>query len=245
MDWDVNHSSSIPLHAQVESLLRELIQKEEYQNGKLLPGETEIARRLGVSRNTVREAMKRLVQEGLIKRKKGVGSRVNPDTVRTGLRAWSSFTREMERKGMNVRTLEKDVYWTGPPNDVVNGFQIDPERTVCRLDRLRGDGKEPVVLFESYFHPRININQDETFDGLLYEVIRNRYNIDPVISEEEIGADLPDDDLQEKLDISTSTPILYRKRLVYDAGDRPIEYCYCYYRSDRFEYSLRIHRDDR
>ena len=71
----IDHSSVLPLHYQVEDLLRKLIEQPEYQNGKLLPNEVDIAKKLGISRNTVRQATNKLVYEKLLIRKKGVGTK--------------------------------------------------------------------------------------------------------------------------------------------------------------------------
>ena len=64
MKIQINHQSKIPLHTQVEELIRKLIDAPEYQNGAFLPKEVELANRLGVSRNTIRQATNKLEYEG-------------------------------------------------------------------------------------------------------------------------------------------------------------------------------------
>src|SRR5580692_8975456 len=95
----LDHQSPVPLRAQVELLLRDLIRKPKYQNGALLPEETKLAVQLGVSRGTVRSGIGKLVFEGILERKAGVGTRVSNHQGESGIRAWHSFTREMESKG--------------------------------------------------------------------------------------------------------------------------------------------------
>jgi GntR family transcriptional regulator len=56
--------------------LRKLIESEEYKNGKFLPNEVDLSERLNISRNTLRQAINKLVFEGLLIRKKGVGTKV-------------------------------------------------------------------------------------------------------------------------------------------------------------------------
>ena len=63
MKFNIDHKSPVPLHAQVEELLRELIEEEEYKNGKILPSEVELSKKLAISRSTVRQAIKKLVFE--------------------------------------------------------------------------------------------------------------------------------------------------------------------------------------
>ena len=66
MSFSIDHKSALPLHAQVENLLRELIASDEYKKGKFLPNEVSFAKQLGISRNTVRQATNKLVYEGLL-----------------------------------------------------------------------------------------------------------------------------------------------------------------------------------
>ncbi len=72
MKLQLDPTSSKPLHVQAEELLRGLISQEEYRKGKLLPNEVELSREMNISRNTLRQAINRLVFEGLLVRKKGM-----------------------------------------------------------------------------------------------------------------------------------------------------------------------------
>lgn len=89
----IDHNNPVPLHVQVEELLRKMIQLPEYQKGKFLPNEVELAQELGISRNTLRQATNKLVYEGLLFRKKGVGTKVvkRMDSKATN---WLSFPRK-------------------------------------------------------------------------------------------------------------------------------------------------------
>src|SRR3546814_5003587 len=84
-------------------LMRSLVESGDYDGGKLLPSEEGLARKFGVSRNTVRQGIYKLVVEGLLSRKKGVGTMVAPRTITTHLDEWHSFTQEMNRRGIKVR----------------------------------------------------------------------------------------------------------------------------------------------
>lgn len=70
MNISIDHKSHIPLHIQAELLLRELIKDPVYQAGKLLPNEVELAKKLAISRTTLRQALNKLVYEELLVRKK-------------------------------------------------------------------------------------------------------------------------------------------------------------------------------
>ena len=83
MEAAIDQNSPVPLHIQVEKYLRELITREEYRNGSTLPDEIRLSKQFGISRNAFRAAMDRLVLEGLVLRKRGVGSRVNTARITT------------------------------------------------------------------------------------------------------------------------------------------------------------------
>src|SRR5215470_16746278 len=120
----IDHKSVLPLHLQVEEILRKLIGQPEYQNGKLLPNEVLIAKKLGISRNTVRQATNKLVYERLLIRKKGVGTTVAKNNISTKLNKWTSFTHEMDEKGVVFRNYTVKVSWVSPDKEVRQLFHI-------------------------------------------------------------------------------------------------------------------------
>ncbi|PWJ54473.1 GntR family transcriptional regulator [Dyadobacter jejuensis] len=240
--FSIDHHSHLPLHIQVEQLLRGLISDPEYQNGKLFPNEVDIAKRMGISRNTVRQALNKLVQEGLLTRKKGVGTKVSKNNITTKLNKWSSFTLEMHEKGVAFKTYDLKVDWVEADQATATLFGIVQKSKVLKLERLRGLDNGPIVHFISYFHPRVGLTPDEDFSRPLYEMLEKDHHTVVSVSKEEISATLADDHLAHILQVNTGDPILLRKRVVCDPGDRPIEYNLGYYRADRFTYAIDIAR---
>jgi GntR family transcriptional regulator len=238
----IDHESPLPLHVQVEAIMRRLIDEQEYQNGKLFPNEVDIAKRLGISRNTVRQAINKLVHEQLLIRKKGVGTKVAPHSITTKLSKWSSFTLEMHEKGVEFKNYEFKIEWVNAKGLVAELFAISAETKVLKLERLRGLNEGPIVHFISYFHPRIGLTGEEDFSKPLYEMLEKDHHTVAVISKEEISAIIADERLSHILRTKPGDPILLRKRIVCDPGDRLIEYNVGYYRADRFTYAIDITR---
>lgn len=242
MELKIDHNSFMPLHAQVEELLRNLIELPEYQNGMLLPSEVDLSKRLGISRNTLRQAINKLVTEGLIERKKGVGTKVSERSVLTHLENWHSFTQEMNEKGISFKNFEIQVDKVQLNEKISDFFQISQSEVVVKLARLRGTEDGPFVYFESFFHPRVGLTGNENFSQPLYDLLENEFSTVPVRSREIIKAKPANEKIAQKLDIDPKTPILVRERFVYDPGSRPIEYNIGYYRADKFSYTVDITR---
>ncbi|MES2646032.1 MAG: GntR family transcriptional regulator [Bacteroidota bacterium] len=243
MELQIDHNSKLPLHVQVEELMRKLIALPEFNNGALLPKEIELANKLGISRSTIRQATNKLENEGLLKRKKGVGTTVaKKKSLSTGLDHWYSFTQEMKEIGIEVRNLFIKSEFVPANEMLANFFKIDLDRPVLKLSKLKGTGDDPIVFFESYFHPRIGLTKEDDFTIPLYTMLEEKYGVKVVRSSEQITAKRAGR-MASKLDIAADAPILYRERFVYDPGDRPIEYNVGYYRSDKFTYSIDIRKN--
>lgn len=242
MELFIDHGSAVPLHFQIEELLRELIQEDEYKKGKLLPTEVMLAAQLGTSRNTVRQAINKLVSEGLLIRKKGVGTVVAPTRVYTKVTNWFSFTYEMKSRGLKVKTYEMKTDWVTPPIEVASFFKISQKIRVLKLERLRGSAEIPFVYFISYFNPKIHFADNEDFSSPLYEILDSKYGYKARLSQEELSADSAGAFFAAKLKIKHESPVLIRKRFVYDTNNQPLEYNNGFYRGDSFVYTLESDR---
>ncbi|HYG20841.1 MAG TPA: GntR family transcriptional regulator [Ohtaekwangia sp.] len=242
IEFTIDHESPVPLHVQVETLLRKLIDSPQYQDGKLLPKEVELAKRLGISRNTIRQATNKLEHENLLIRKKGVGTRVVKKTVSTRLDNWLSFSDEMHSKGVAFINHDIRVSWVEPPEEVSRMLGINGNKTILKLERLRGEQKKPFVYFISYFHPRVGLTGNEDFSRPLYNILEEDHHTIPSMSKEKISALAATAAIAKKLLVKKGEPILLRRRLVCDPGDRPVEYNLGYYRGDSFSYEIDIRR---
>lgn len=240
----IDHSSTKPLHIQAEEIIRGLIDSEEYKNGKLLPNEVELSKQLNISRNTLRQAINKLVFEGLLVRKKGFGTKVVKKGIVGGVKNWLSFSQEMKTLGIEVRNFELHISLKHPSEEIKTFFETAPKsdsRCVV-LERVRGNKEYPFVYFISYFNPIIPLTGEEDFTRPLYELLENNYNIIVKTSKEEISARLAGEFIAEKLEIKADEPILIRKRFVYDINNVAIEYNIGYYRADSFTYTIEAER---
>lgn len=240
----IDHNSEKPLHLQAEEILRELIESEEYKNGKLLPNEVSLSEQLNISRNTLRQAINKLVFEGLLLRRKGVGTKVIKKGIISGVKNWFSFSQEMKILGIEIRNFELHISLKHPTKEIETFFNLSPDSN-CKcvaMERVRGKKEYPFVYFISYFNPNLPLTGEEDFTRPLYEMLESQYNIIVKTSKEEISARFAGEFIAEKLEISANAPILIRKRFVYDTNQIPIEYNIGYYRADSFTYTIEASR---
>ena len=159
--------------------MRELIEQPAFGNGEFLPKEVDIAEKLGVARNTVRHAISKLVNEGLLVRKKGVGTIVAARRIPTRLDSWWSFTKEMKAKGIDVVNFDEEV---------ATALHIKAGMKLVQVLRLRGTSAGPSLLTISWFHPRLKMTGTEDFSKPLYQMLEEDFGVIASVSREEISA---------------------------------------------------------
>lgn len=228
----IDRRNGLPLHAQIDALLRDLIQHPKYAGGALLPDEVGLARQLGVSRSTIRAGMQKLIYEGLVERRQGHGTRVAKPPLHSGFAEWHSLTGEMRSYGIEVRNYDLSLELELPTEEAQNALQLKSSRPVWRLRRLRGWLDERVVLTMCWMHPRLGIKGDEDFSKPLYETLAEVTGVVAVRSLEDITACLAGEELADDLGVDPGAALLVRKRTTLDANDEPVEFNVNWYRSD-------------
>lgn len=140
-----------PLHMQLAALLREKIYSKAWPPRTQIPSENELVELFGVSRGTVRKALKSLVDEGLLVQRHGKGTFVAElgITHASGTRPLS-FADSLRQQGVDFQThvIEKRV--TVPPAEVASGLGLDAGDPSLFVRRLRTVGNKPVLCQESW-----------------------------------------------------------------------------------------------
>jgi len=238
------HGSALPLHARIEHELRRMMALPEFQSGALFPDELTLANRFGASRGTVRVAFTRLVEQRLLERKAGVGTRVRPQPAESGIGAWRSFSREMARKGIQVENFRQKFEWVAADKVAAAALQIKPGIKIWRLDRVRGWNRLPVLHSRSWFHPRLGLTGREDFSKPLYEVIESETGVVVANAREEFTAVAASAPMARLLAVKSGAPLLLRSHTVFDAGGRPVEFAQINYVSSRFALTLEMRREN-
>jgi GntR family transcriptional regulator len=236
--WRINRKSGAPLYIQIEQFLQELIRRPEFAGGGLLPDEVTLANRLGVSRGTVRNSIMKLVNQGYLSRRAGVGTRVAKRGVESGIVAWKSLSREMARKGIEVQSFLLEVSDESADEQIAEALQIPTHTTVKCLNQVRGWDDTPVLNSRSWFHPRLGITGNEDFSKPLYQVLKEETGVAVDHAHEEFLAVIADARMSSLLDAKKGAPLLLRRRTTFDSGERPIDFAEIHYRNDNFSLTL-------
>jgi GntR family transcriptional regulator len=234
----VDPHSPIPLYHQVYLDLRQMIQRGVIEPGGMLPPEMEICQAYSVGRQTVRQAIARLVDEDLVERFAGRGTfvREQPSHIQFFLdRSFSQQMREMGRVPRS-RLLSQQI---GIVDLDVPALQAYRSKPCLTLERLRLGDSEPIChQITTILSERCTGIEGQDFaKQSLYETLATRYQLMINRIDHVVRAVAADEYRAELLEVEEGTPLLFVGTTTYLDDGELIEYSASYYRADRYEYS--------
>lgn len=230
-----------PLYYQIKELLKDKIENEEYLPGDVLPPEIELQERFNVSRITVRQAINELVNEGYLSRTRGKGTVVISNKIEEKLNKIMSFKEEMRVRGLDQYTKFAKISVVKLSKTIADFLGVNKGDEAYKLERLKYVNDSPMVFFVTYLKKSLNLPlKDEEYMGSLYEFLEKNYNIQLTKAREYYEAVLADKQICEYLDIEMHDPVLKRTKISYDDAGNVVECSICYYRADKYKYSVEI-----
>lgn len=229
--------SSVPLHIQMADELRGRIQRRELRPNDRIPSERELCEQYDISRITVRKALSTLIQEGLVYATIGKGTYVAEMPLREELRPLSSFTQDLERRGMKAgnRVLNLDIV---PADDERAGLlRIPRGAELVRLRRLRLADGLPIALQLSYLPHHLCPGLPEVdFTGQsLYAILRERYGLNLVRSDTMISAAMAQVEEAELLGLKRPAAVLISEQTSYLDTNAVIEITRSVFHAERYK----------
>jgi GntR family transcriptional regulator len=231
----------VPLYYQVEENLRVLLTSDRVQVGDLMPTELQLADAYGVGRHTIRTALGRLVNEGLITRKAGRGTVVAAQADRKQFSLAQSFSRQMEEMGLRphskVLLQQKHLVEQGDPRQLVIR-KLGAE--VLILERLRFGDDDPIGLQRSYIvlEHCPGLEMFDFNEHSLYDLFSNQYQIKVAQITHTVTAAIADKRRADLLEIEQHAPLLVVNSCSLLESGEIIEYGTTYYRADKYEYTM-------
>ena len=235
-------SSEIPLYAQLVGIIKQKISSGALAIGDLLPSEAEFCRALDVSRNTVRQAIGELEDEGLVVRKRGKGTFVaDPTSNRRGVRY--SFTTEVSSAGKVPSSTLVDFGVITPSVSICRMMELQEGTPVYCFTRVRNVDGTPLILETSYYPQYIYPNltrdmvQTHSFYSLLYHV-----GITPYSAEDTYQPVVLNAAQASLLETQEGSCAFFHQRRTKTEDGRIYEYTISYIRGDRVHLDVQMQK---
>jgi GntR family transcriptional regulator len=231
-----------PLHREIKRLLLDEIEQGVFPEGSRLTPEVELARRFGVSRPTVRQALSALVDAGVLSRRPGRGTMVQPKRLGYPVGRLMSFSDEFAgaSEPAHAGVIERTV--VAADADLADRLEVATGARVFRLKRVRYVGQRPVAWQQSQipFHLVPGIEALDFSTASLYSTLRERFHLVISRAEEVIRAGLAAPFDSERLGIPLGAAVFRVERRGFSDAGELVELVDSVYPSDRYEIRLSL-----
>lgn len=230
----VDRRSPVPLWAQVFSDLRERVAAGEFTDR--FPTDEQLRQEYGVSRQTIREAARRLQDDGVIVRERGRGSTLAGSPLEQPLHTLYSLARTAQDRGFSehseVRRLERMA-----AGEAGEPLGLDPDDEVVFVERLRFVGDEPLSLHRSWLplDRAGGLLGADLRSGSLYDALVTCCGVRVTGGWERIQPELATPELRRLLGLGRGRAVLVVERLAM-AGGTPVEWRRSVIRGDRYAF---------
>jgi GntR family transcriptional regulator len=216
-----------PLYRQIKSLLLQSLDGGEWRPGEVIPSETELAVRFGVSQGTVRKAIDELAAENLLLRRQGKGTFV---ASHNDPRAFFRFLRLQPLNGdvEPSRSVPLECWRAKAGQEAARVLGINLADPIIIVRRLLEFSGKPVVLDEIYLRgdtfAGLSLDMLKEWQGSLYGLFESQFGARMVRAEERLRAVAADRTAAELLSVNEGSPLLSVERVSFSYGDKPMEW---------------------
>lgn len=223
----INPSTEMPRYLQVENALRGLIENGDLLPGDQIPSERELAERIGASRMTVRHAVEKLLEHGLLERRSTAGTFVSSSQVVRKVDDVLGISQLLHIEGAQPGScllLFEDQPATAK---IAERLQIKPDEAVVVIKRLRLVNDKPFCVETSTITRSLVpdlIADDINANQSLYRYMRERHEIVCKNSIDTIRISYATEEEAAYLGLKVGTAIMLFQAIVFDEHNHPVEF---------------------
>jgi len=234
---------SEPLPHLIVDSIREAILDGRLSPGEQLPSEPAFSTQLGVSRTTLRDALHILINDGVLERRRGVGTFVASNALihfQEGLETLVGTTELIRKQGYQPGTAETRWGTTSASETLAEIFGIPPESKLLHISRTRTANGIPVIHSEEYLPA--DLLSSDTVDRLegdwsLYELLDSS-NHGVVSAVSKVIPIAADESLAARLHVKVSHPLLLLRQTHYSHDRQPVLYCENFHNSTLIDFHV-------
>nr|WP_318384995.1 GntR family transcriptional regulator [uncultured Enterobacter sp.] len=231
--------SKKPMYRQIADALIEQIQQGELKPGDALPTESALQARFGVSRVTVRQALKQLTEQAIVESIQGSGTYVKAERVNYDIYQLTSFYEKLADRQVETHS-EVQIFEVINADDALAAqLELAAGEKAWHVKRVRFIQHKPVTLEETWMPLAL-------FPDLTWQVMENsKYHFIEQIkkmvidrSEQEIVPVMPNEETIAALGIDPARPILEKISRGFLKNGQVFEYSRNAFKSDDYKFTL-------
>ncbi len=240
----IDRNSPVPIYYQISEIILEIINREHLEPHAKLPPEEKLAKMFQVSKMTIRQAYAKLVNDGVLIRRKGSGTYLAETKIERKATKLVSFYDDLGEKGFSVgsQIIEKKVIQA--KTSLMRRLRVKKDERLYKIIRLRFVDREPLAVNYAYIPESLcpGLLESELGEGSLSSLVERRYNIVVKLAIQNIQAVKATSFEANLLKIKPGDPILLMERTLCDREEHPVSYYVNYIRGDKYVFNSILYR---
>ena len=174
----VNSLAAIPAYIRIQGEIRKAIDSRELRPGDLVPSERALAKIHDVSLMTARHALASLEREGVVERRRGVGTFVSAPKIH--FNKLMSYTEQMGSRSLTAGSKILFAKISDDEEEAAARLSLSPKSSVLKLERLRLAASEPFALETCYLSaaPFSGLLSAQLQRESLFSTLERDYNVE-------------------------------------------------------------------
>jgi DNA-binding GntR family transcriptional regulator len=236
---DLDRSGPIPLYYQIAQRMQSAIESGVLAPGSRIENELKLAEQLAISRPTIRRAIQELVDQGLLVRRRGVGTQVVRGRLTRSVELTSLYDDlTLSNRIPSTKVLLHEAIV--PPTEVLESLTLPAGSTVLHIKRLRYADDVPFALLENYLPEEfMSLTPEQLEKHGLYRLMRAR-GTTMRVARQTIGARTKSAEEAELFEQEPGSPVLTMSRTLFDQSGHAVEYGEHSYRPDLYSFEVTL-----
>src|ERR1700740_3171587 len=234
--------NGVPAYQRIQGAIRKRIEAGQLRTGDSVASERDLAKIHQVSLMTARHALASLEREGIVERRRGIGTFVAAPKIH--FNKLMSYTDKMSGRTLVAASKVLFAKVLDNENEAAARLSLPPTSHILKLERLRHAAGEPFALETCYLSAA-------EFSGLLdapihreslFGILERDYKVEIGYADEEVDATAADPRTADLLGVPRREPVLRIRQVIFSTNGKSVMYVLGFYRSDRHNLVIRRFR---
>ena len=240
----VDKCSPVPLYFQISEAMFDGIKKMQLDPHTRIPPEDELARIFGVSKMTMRQALGKLVSDGILVRRKGSGTFISEKKIEREATQLVGFYEDIKKKGLkpSSRVIEKKVIKA--ETKLMDKLRLDKGEPIIKIIRVRLADEIPLAVNYAYIPEKycVGLLEEELSQDSLSAIVEQKYQLPVEYAVQSLQAVKATAYEASSLHITVGDPILAMERTMFNSNHWPLCHFVNFFRGDKYAFTSVLYR---
>ena len=235
----IDRSSPVPLYHQIGEAILDTITRANLNPNTQIPSEEQLGKIFNVSKMTIRQALAKLVSDGVLERRQGAGTFLSEKKIERGGTRLFSLYEDIRNKNLVPTTQVLEQKIVRPSKHVTQKLRLGEGDRIFKLTRLRLANKTPLTVNVAHIPQKScpDLLEQDLTQGSLFRLLEEKYRIVVKFAAQNIQAIKANAYEARLLRIAEGDPLLYMERCMFNKNDLPVAYYLNFLRGDKYTFT--------